>query len=244
MGGGIVIVPVLYFLFQALGVEAGVAMFMAVGTSLATIIPTSLSSARSHLKRGSVDRVLLRSLGPAIFVGVVAGTLAAAVVKGPVLTGLFAVLALAVAANMLFRQDSKPLRPSVPEGLGRQGLGAFIGSLSVMVGIGGGTLGVPILTACAVPIHRAVGTAAAIGLIIALPGAVGFALAGWDAAGRPPFSLGYISLLGFACIVPATVLCAPLGARLAHSLRPTPLRRLFAIFLLLTGGRMLYGVLG
>lgn len=243
VGGGIVIVPVLFLLFPLLGVDESVLMHLAVGTSLATIIPTSIVSARAHHKRGGVDFDLLKSWGPTIFVGVVIGGFVGGVVKGEVLTLIFAVVAMLVAANMVFRKEGMILAQSLPTGPLRYLLALIVGMFSVVMGIGGGTLSVPILTAFNYPIRRAVGTASAIGLIIALPGSISFILSGLGNADLPPGSLGYANLVGFALIVPATMLMAPVGAKLAHTINPANLRKAFAFFLLLTSLRMFYRVL-
>lgn len=242
VGGGIVIVPMLYHLFTLLGVDEAVRMHVAVGTSLATIIPTSISSIRAHHRRGSVDVALLKRWGPAVFAGVVAGTVVGTGVKGAVLTGVFAVVALLVAANMAFRKEGWTLRDHLPSRPVQAVLGVLIGGISVMMGIGGGTLSVPILSAFAYPIRRAVGTAAALGLIIGVPGAIGFLASGLGAEGLPPGTFGYVNLIGFALIVPCTVLAAPLGARIAHAIDPRKLRAAFAVFLFLTAARMIYGL--
>lgn len=240
VGGGIVIVPVLFHILTGMGVDEGLRMHMAVGTSLATIIPTSISSARSHWKRGSVDMALLKSWGVPIFLGVLVGAAISLVVSGQVLTGVFAVVALIVAANMAFRPDGWTVRETLPTGAAKYGLGGLIGTFSTLMGIGGGTLSVPILSACNFPIRRAVGTASAIGLVIAIPGAASFVWNGLDAPNLPPFSLGYVNLLGFALIVPATVLAAPLGAKIAHAIPSGLLRKAFALFLFVTAVRMIY----
>jgi len=243
VGGGIVIVPVLFLLFPLLGIDESIRMHLAVGTSLATIIPTSIVSARSHYKRGGVDFELLKSWGPAIFIGVVIGGLFGGKARGETLTLIFAVVALLVAANMSFRKEGMILAETLPGGLLRNAIGLVIGLFSVLMGIGGGTLSVPILTAFNYPIRRAVGTAAAIGLIIAVPGAITFILSGLNAANLPPGSLGYANLFGFALIVPATMAMAPVGAKIAHTIDPGNLRKAFAFFLLLTSLRMFYSVL-
>lgn len=243
VGGGIVIVPVLFNLFPFLGIDESVRMHLAVGTSLATIIPTSIMSARAHDRRGSLDRALLKSWGPAVFAGVVAGTVLGAGARGEVLTAVFAVVALAVAANMAFRREGMVVADSLPAGLKRHLMGLVVGGFSVVMGIGGGTLSVPILTAFSYPIRRAVGTAAALGFVIAVPGTIGFILAGLGVPDRPPGSLGYVNLIGFGLIVPATMLTAPLGARIAHAISPPLLRKAFALFLLLTSLRMFSSLL-
>lgn len=244
VGGGIVIVPVLFLLFPFLGVDQAVLMHVAVGTSLATIIPTSIMSARTHHAKGGVDIDLLKAWGPAIFVGVILGAWIGANVKGETLTLVFAVVAILVSLNMAFRKDSLVLGDQLPGGVFRYLTGLVIGGFSVVMGIGGGTLSVPILTAYSYPIKRAVGTASAIGLIIALPGAVSFAISGIGQENLPPFSIGYANLLGFALIVPATMKMAPVGARLAHRLDPAKLKLAFAFFLFITACRMFYNVLG
>ncbi|CDK99941.1 conserved membrane protein of unknown function [Magnetospirillum gryphiswaldense MSR-1 v2] len=243
VGGGIVIVPVLYHVFTVLGLDEAIRMHVAVGTSLATIIATSTSSWRSHARKGAVDRDLLRSWGPFILVGVAIGSLAAGWVKGPVLTGIFAGFALLVSLHMAFGRPEWRLGHSLPTGAAKAGLAALIGGCSAMMGIGGGTFAVPTLTLFGTPIHRAVGTASAIGLIIGIPGTIGFILTGWNAAQLPPFSLGYVNLLGVAAILPTSMAAAPWGARLAHSLDTRLLRRAFAVFLFLTSLRMAYGLL-
>jgi len=244
VGGGIVIVPVLYHLFTLLGVDEAVKMHVAVGTSLATIIPTSIISARAHAAKGSLDRELLRALGPALLVGVLIGTWLSGYLRGTTLTAIFAVIALLVAANMAFRRNGLTLADQLPVRPVRDLIGAFIGGFSTLMGIGGGTLSVPILAAFNYPMHRAVGTASAIGLLISVPGALGFLLHGMDTPGRPPLTLGYVNLIGFALIVPMTMVMAPRGARLAHAINADRLRQAFALFLFLTSLRMLYGLLG
>ncbi len=242
IGGGIVIVPVLFLLFPILGVAESVRMHLAVGTSLATIIPTSIISARAHYRRGGVDIELLKSWGPAIFIGVVIGGIFGALSKGEALTLIFATLAILVAANMAFLKNGMILAETLPKGIVRFFFGTIIGAFSVVMGIGGGTLSVPILTAYNYPVRRAVGTAAAIGFIIAVPGSLSFILSGLGNPDLPPGSLGYANLLGFALIVPATVVMAPVGAKLAHTINPAHLRKAFAFFLLLTSVRMFYRV--
>lgn len=242
VGGGIVVVPVLYYGFSRIGVDPSVRMHVAVGTSLATVIVTALRSVRSHHARGAVDTELLRRWGVAVIAGVVLGTAAASVASGAALTGVFGAVALLVSVYMAFGSERWRLAAAPPTGASRVAVGGGIGFLSVMMGLGGGTLGVPTLTLLGVPIHRAVGTAAGLGLVIAVPGALGLVLAGLGVPGRPPFCLGYVNAVGFALIVPATWLAAPLGARWAHAISRTALRRAFAFFLALTAARMLLDV--
>ncbi len=244
VGGGIVIVPVLFHVFTALGVDEAVRMHLAVGTSLATIIATSAVSARAHHARGAVDTKLLRHWGAAVGVGVLAGTAFGSQTRGAVLTLVFAAVALLVAAYMALGRQEAVLGRRLPSRPVQAALAAVIGAVSAMMGIGGGTLTVPVLAAYGYPLRRAVGTAAALGLIIGVPGAVGFVLGGLGVPDRPPGSLGYVSLPGLALIAPMTMLAAPLGARLAHTMRVGWLRLAFAGFLLLTSLRMFVSALG
>lgn len=243
VGGGIVIVPVLWHMFDAIGIDEDVRMHVAVGTSLATIIATSVSSVRAHHRRGAVDFALLRSWGIWIFLGVLAGTAIAGFVRGPVLTAVFATVALIVSLHMGFGKQDWRIAESLPRNPGKAGLAAVIGAISAMMGIGGGTLSVPILSLFGYPIHRAVGTAAAIGFIIGIPGTIGFIITGLGVPERPPLSLGYISLIGFALIFPTSTLLAPYGAKLAHGLNTRNLKRVFAVFLGFTALRMFYDLL-
>jgi uncharacterized membrane protein YfcA len=243
VGGGIVIVPVLYHLFTMLGVDEAVRMHLAVGTSLATIIPTSIMSARAHHKRGSIDKSLLKSLMPGVIVGVIIGTVLSGYVSGEVLSAVFATTALLVAVNMAFKKDGFAIADKLPGSSGTSLLGSIIGGISCLMGIGGGTLSVPTLSAFRVPMHVAVGTGAALGIIISIPGTLGFLVNGWNAQSLPPGSIGYVNLLGWALIVPMTMLTSGWGASLAHAINARRLRQVFAIFLGLTSLRMFYGIL-
>lgn len=243
VGGGIVIVPVLYLLLPFAGVPDEIRMHLAVGTSLATIVPTSLRSAHAHYRRGGLDVALLKALAPGVVLGVLIGTILGARAGGDTLTLIFAVVALLVSAHMGLGKADWTVATALPGPPWPQVIGVFIGGFSVVMGIGGGTFTVPILSAASVPIRRAVGTASAVGILISVPGVLGFMTAGWTMPGLPPFSLGYANLLGFCLIVPMTLLMAPVGARLAHTIPPQALRRAFALFLFLTALRMFYGVL-
>lgn len=243
VGGGIVIVPVLYHLFSLLGIDDSVRMHVTVGTSLATIIPTSIMSSRAHRKRGSLHPGLLKQLMPGVIVGVVIGSIASGYLSGHVLTAVFATVALLVALNMAFKRDGFAIADGLPGPAGTALLGGGIGGLSTLMGIGGGTLGVPILNSLRVPMHTAVGTGAMLGLVISLPGAAAFIINGWGEPNLPPLSIGYVNLLGFALIVPATMATTGWGAKLAHSINAKRLRQVFAAFLTLTAARMFYGMM-
>ncbi|PHQ69876.1 MAG: hypothetical protein COB93_06890 [Sneathiella sp.] len=243
VGGGIIIVPVLYNVLPFFGVEDDVRMHIAVGTSLATIIPTSISSARSHFKKGAIDTDLLKKWGPWILFGVIGGTILANIVDAFVLTLVFAVLSLIVAANMAFRPDNLQVSGGLPKAPLKQFIAVFIGWFSAMMGIGGGTFCVPILTLFNYPIRKAVGTSAAVGLIIAVPGTIGFLISGLDVADLPAGNIGYVNILGFLVIAPMTILFAPIGAKIAHRIDTGSLKKLFAFFLFATSARMFYSLL-
>lgn len=239
VGGGIVVVPVLFWVFKALGYPADLGMQVAVGTSLVTVAVTALSAAQAHHRRGSVDMQIVREWAPFMAVGALCGGTVAGIVKGDVLMIVFGVIALLVAWNMA-RPRTRILADALPKSTGVQpAMAGAVGVVSSMMGIGSGTLGVPLMTAFSVPVHRAVGTAAALGLVIGVPGALAMLITGLGVAGRPPLSAGYINLVAVALILPLSILFAPLGARLAHALDPVWIKRAFAVFLCLTAVRML-----
>ena len=240
VGGGIVIVPVLDAALEFAGVPPGAALHVAVATSMATIVPTSVSSSRSHAKRGCVDFELMRRWSVPIVLGALAGSLAAARLDARVLAAVFGCVALAAALKMLLPLDHVVLRRSVPGGAGGAAIPAIIGAVSAMMGIGGGTLSVPTMTLCGEPVHKAVGTAALTGLWISVPATAGFLLAPAPDAAGMPLTFGYVSLLGFAIIAPVSWAVAPLGVRLAHSLDRRRLSVSFGVFLTLVAARMLY----
>jgi uncharacterized membrane protein YfcA len=239
VGGGIVIVPVLFFLFQSFGVSPGSAMLVSTATSLATIVPTSVSSIRSHNKKGNVDFDLLKRWAIFILMGVLLGSWLVTLVEGTMLTMLFGVIAVLSALNMLFRTGKSALYQKLPNATGQTVMGASIGFFSSMVGIGGGTISVPLLTLYNYPAHKAIGTAAAIGLIISLPGALTMLTFASTPTDAPAGTLGLVNLFAFTCIVPLTVLFAPIGASLAAKLDAVKLKKIFAFVLLFTGLRML-----
>lgn len=245
VGGGIIVVPMLYLLFPALGVAEEIRMHLAVGTSLATIVPTAITSARSHHAKNALDFDLLRKIGPAIVIGVIAGSIFGGKASGITLILIFASLALLVAVYMAFRRDSWRFGKDLTKShLLSTSIGLFVGWFSVLMGIGGGTLSVPLLSLFGVEMRRAVGTGSAIGILIGVPGLLGFIASGWGNPLLPPLSLGYCSLIGFALIVPSSMLMVPRGVRMAHSIAPARLRMIFAIFLLMTSTKMFFSALG
>jgi uncharacterized protein len=242
VGGGIVIVPLLFNVFPLFGIPEAMQMKLAVGTSLATIIPTSIVSARKHRATGAMDEALLRSIWIPMMLGVALGTALAVQVRGEGLTAVFAMVALLVALNMGFTGVDFRVADKLPDGPPRAALGVGIGSVSAMMGIGGGTLGVPILSMFGHPIRAAVATSSVFGLIISVPATIGFIWGGWHDPNLPPYSLGYVSLIGFALIVPSSIIATPWGVKLAHTIKPLWLKRAFAVFLAITSLRMFYSL--
>jgi uncharacterized membrane protein YfcA len=241
IGGGIVIVPVLEFTLGLLGIDPAIRMHVAVATSLSTIIPTSISSARAHHQRQAVDMAIVKRWAVFVLIGALTGAWIASQVHSRVLAMVFATLALLVALKMILLPTSRNLTEDVPHGPLMSVIPTAIGCLSSMMGIGGGTFSVMTLTLFNQPIHRAVGTAALLGLVISLPGTIGFVVSGWNDVRVPPGSIGYVNLIGFALIAPATVITAPIGAKIAHSFSEKKLSMLFGAFLVIAAMRLFYG---
>jgi uncharacterized membrane protein YfcA len=240
VGGGLIIVPALAWLLPRQGVDASVTMQLAIGTSLAVISATSISSTLAHHKRSGVLWPVLRKLAPGLVAGAIAGGFVADALSGGTLKKIVGIGALLVSLQMGL--DLKPKTPCTPQPLGKLELisaGGVIGILAALIGIGGGSLTVPYLSLRGISMREAVGTAAAAGMPIAWAGAIGFMIAGYGQAKLPDWSLGYVSLTGFIGIAAASVLTAPLGARLAHTLPPKVLKRAFALMLFLIGAGML-----
>ena len=244
VGGGIVLVPAYFFVFSTLGYNSEQLMQLCVATSLATIIVTSARSLHSHNKKKAVDWDILRSWAPGIMIGAVIGVLVVAQLRTAVLQILFGGLATLVGLYMAFGRSDWRLAAEMPVGWRRAALSPMVGFLSVLMGVGGGSFGVPLMSLHNRPIHRAVATAAGFGMLIAVPSVVGFLLLSMPEETRPPFTVGLVNLVAFAVTVCVTVLTAPLGARLAHSLLPTRLRRVFAVFLLIVAANMIRKALG
>ncbi len=239
VGGGIVIVPALVFVFHSQGFDAAVLVHMAVGTSLATIVLTSISSVRAHHRRGAVQWPVFRRLAPGIVVGSLLGAVIADWLPADTLRTVFAVFVLLVALQMGLGAKPSPHR-DLPGTLGSSAAGLVIGTVSAVVGIGGGSLTVPFLVWCNVAMRNAVAISAACGLPIAVAGSFGFVLTGLNEPGLPPWSSGYLYWPAGAGIAVASVLFAPLGARLAHQVPAQGLKRFFALFLGVVGLRMLF----
>lgn len=241
VGGGIVIVPILYHLFAGFGLESSLAMPLAVGTSLSTIVLTSIVSARNHYAKGGVDVTLVRTWLLPVLVGVVVGSLAPMVIDGAKVKTAFGIMLVAVSLHMLASSRWKlELFSGLPTAALQHGLALSVGGLSALLGIGGGTLMVPLLTLFAFPIHRAVSTASVFGLIISVPATAVYMANGWGVTGLPDFSTGYVNWLAFGILVPMTMSFAPLGVKLAYRLNVPQLKRSFAVFLCLIGLKMAF----
>lgn len=244
VGGGIVIVPTLFWVFLAVEFEPSVSMHVAVATSLATIIATSISSARAHHKRGAIDLAILKAWGPWLAIGALGGGVLASALNTKALLLAFGIVGLLVAINFLLPKAIVVAQAPPKRMITQAPLSFGIGVISALMGIGGGTLGVPILSALSVPIHRAVGTAATFGVVIAVPAAIALVLGGWNVEGRPPLSLGYVNIVAALLILPISTSMAPVGARLAHAMDAKWIKRAFALFLAITSIRMLVTALG
>ncbi|MFO7594958.1 MAG: sulfite exporter TauE/SafE family protein [Desulfocurvibacter africanus] len=242
VGGGVVIVPALVFAFTGLGYPAEHIMHLALGTSLASIMFTSISSFRAHHKRGAVLWNVVKAITPGIIVGTYAGTYVASMLSTGFLKGFFVAFLYWVSIQMLLNIKPKPKR-ALPGTPGMFAAGSTIGVVSSLVGIGGGSLSVPFMTLCNIPMHTAVGTSAAIGFPIAVAGAVGYLVNGLSAQGLPPMSIGYISMPALIGVAGMSVLTAPLGAKLAHALPVDKLKKIFALLLIITATRMLVSLL-
>lgn len=238
IGGGIIIVPVLAMVFKGQGVNIDVLMHVAIGTSLATIVITSLSSVRAHHKHGGIDWAVVRVMSIGVFVGGLVGAVVAKMIPGEDLKLIFSIFMFVIAAQMFFGNVSKPHR-GLPKTAGMLSAGGLIGMVASLMGIGGGSLSVPFLTWCNVSIRNAIATSSAIGFPIAVSGTLGFIITGWAVADRPVMSVGFVNVPAFFSIVVASTLFAPVGAWIAHRVSPVLLKRIFAGFLLVLGMRML-----
>lgn len=234
VGGGTVIVPVLFYAFEVLGVGGESNLHVAVGSSLLTIVATSWRSLKAHRSHGAVDEQVLKTWTPWVGFGALVGAAVAGVSSMQGLGLVYAVCLSLVAAQMGLLPERITLRPDLPTGWGRRVTGTTIGGLSAMMGVGGGSFGGMLMTLCGRPIHQAVATASGFGMAIGAAATLGFIVFGWGAEGRPPLSLGYVNVPAAVIMGLLTTLTAPMGARLAHRLDRRVLRKAFAVYLLLT----------
>lgn len=243
VGGGLTIVPILLLLFQAQGFPDAQIMHLALGTAMATIVVTSISSMRAHHRQGGVRWDIFRSMAPGLVGGTLLGSLFASRVPTDAMAMAFTVIVYWAALQMLLDIKPKPTR-QLPGSGGLLGVGGLIGGVSSLVAAGGGFLSVPFMVLCNVPIRQAVGTSAALGFPIAAAGVVGYISGGWGVADLPGPHLGFVYLPAFVGVVVSTVFMAPVGARMAHRLPVKQLKRAFGVMLALLASKMLWNLLG
>ncbi|CAH1652468.1 putative membrane transporter protein [Hyphomicrobiales bacterium] len=244
VGGGAVIVPVLYEVFRVIGVADEVRMPLAVGTSLAVIIPTSIRSFNAHRAKGLVDLSILKVWAAPVVIGVIVGSWIARYAPADLFKIVFVVVALISAVRLLFAADRWKFGEDMPGKPLMIGYGGVIGVLSALMGIGGGQLSSLFMTFYGRPIHQAVATSSGLGVLISIPGALGFIYAGWPKMDiLPPLSLGYVSLIGMILFIPTSIWTAPIGARLAHRLSKRRLEVAFGLFLLVVAGRFIWSLI-
>ena len=252
VGGGAVIVPILYELFRMIGVPEEVRMPLAIGTSLAIIIPTSIRSFRAHRAKGAVDDAILKRWAVPVVIGVILGSAFARHAPPELFKLVFVVVAGFSAIRLLFGRDSWRIADDMPKGPLMEAYGALIGVLSSLMGIGGGQLSNLFMTFYGRPIHQAIATSSGLGVLISIPGALGYIYAGWPkaaefpaiAALQMPLALGYVSLVGIVLVAPLSILMAPIGARFAHTLSKRKLEIAFGVFLLLVCIRFMFSLWG
>jgi uncharacterized protein len=242
IGGGSLMVPVLVMMFAAQGFSSNEVMHLALGTSMATIFFTSISSVRTHHAHGAVLWPIVARITPGIVVGTILGTQLASMVPTKALGLIFTVFIVYVSVQMIVNMRPKPHR-DLPGRLGMGAVGVGLGCISCLVAIGGGALSVPFMTWCNVKVQQAIATSAAIGFPIALGGALGYIWSGWSVVGLPTGSLGFVFLPAMLCVAVVSVLTAPIGARLTHQLPVATLKRIFAGILLALAGKMMWGLL-
>src|SRR6476469_7609293 len=251
IGGGAIVVPVVYECFRLAGVPLEARMPLCIGTSLAIIIPTSISSFRAHYARGAVDMDILQRWWLPIVIGVIAGSGTARYAPERLFKIVFVMVAWSAAARLLLARDGWKLGDKIPTGPLMRFYGLVIGLLSTLMGVGGGLFANLLMTFYGRPIHQAVATSSALAVLISIPGALGYVYAGWPAAVRfpdvtalqPPFALGYVSLIGALLVMPMTLVTAPLGVRAAHALSKRALEMAFGAYLFIVGGRFVISLL-
>jgi len=242
VGGGIVLVPAFFYAFSALGFDSPQLMQMCLATSLATIIVTSLRSLHAHNKKGAVDWAILKTWAIGIVIGAVLGVLLVSTLRTLTLQLIFGGLAIIVGLYMTFGRNHWRLGQAMPTGLARAALSPLLGFLSVLMGIGGGSFGVPVMSLYNTPIHRAVATAAGFGVLIAVPSVL--VLLFKPIAIAPPFTIGSVNFVAFGLVVAMTLITAPWGAALAHKTDAVRLKRVFGVFLVLVALNMLRKAIG
>ena len=246
IGGGFVVVPTLLIVFGFFQFDQSILTQTATATSLATIIVTGFRSAYAHYQRGAVDMQVIKDWAPWLVIGSVIGAVLSHLLDGSVLKIIFSVAVLLMGLHFIFPSKNNVrfrFSQEMPKGLPLAGISGFLGAFSALLGIGGGTPAVMLMTACGRKIHQAVATAAGFGVIIAIPGTISNMIVGAGVENLPPGSIGYVNMIAALSIVSMSVLTAPLGARLAHSLDGVKLKRIFGIYLVLTSAWVFYKAL-
>ena len=244
IGGGAVLVPVFYQVFGLLGVDEAVRMHVSVGSSLAIIIPTSLRSFAGHHAKGAVDMDMLKSFLVPVPIGVVLASLTAAYISSEGLRIIFAVITLLVAFRLLFNRESWRLGADIPGNPVRPLIGVLIGYFSTLMGIGGGIMNNTFMTLFGRPMHQAVATSSGVGVLIAIPGTIGYIWAGWGNALLPIASSGYVNWIAVALIIPIALLVTPYGVRIAHAASKRQLEIGFGLFCIFVSVRFFVSLLG
>lgn len=242
IGGGAVMVPVFYQALGAIGIDESVRMHIAVGTSLAIIVPTSLRSFQAHYRRNAVDMALLRSFLIPVPAGVVLASLVAAAISSAELRAIFACIAILVAIRLIFNRERWRIGTEIPGNPVRAIVGLVLGFLSTLMGIGGGVLNNTFMTVFGRPMHQAVATSSGVGVLISVPGMLGYVWAGWGDPNLPVGSTGFVNWIAVALIIPVTMLAAPLGVRVAHAVSKRQLEIGFGLFLLIVAARFFYSL--
>lgn len=240
IGGGGILVPVLYATFTALDVDQSIRMHMALATSLAVIVPTSLRSFSAHKAKGAVDMALIKRLGPWLVLGVLLGVVTAKYVSGTTLKWVWIVFGTLLATKLWFDREDWRLGDNIPQSRVVEAYMTGVGYVSVLISIGGAAFVVAVMTIYGRPMLQAVATSSGFGPLVSIPGVIGYMWAGWDVAGRLPFSIGYVSLLGAALIIPMSVMTAPIGVRIAHGIPKRRLEQAFAVFLYIVAAHFLW----
>lgn len=243
IGGGAILVPIFFHVFGLLAVPEDVRMQLALGTSLAIIVPTSIRSYMAHRQRGAVDTYLLKGWIVAVPLGTLVATVIAAKATSAELQLIFAVIALMLAFRMIFNRASWKLGDDLPGNPVKFLVGTGIGILSGLMGIGGGILNNTFMTLYGRSIHQGVATSSGVGVLISLPGLAGYVWGGWGKPGLPPFSTGYINWLAVALLIPVTLYMAPIGVRLAHVMSKRQLEIGFGIFLIVISAQFFMSII-
>jgi uncharacterized membrane protein YfcA len=251
IGGGAILVPVFYECFRLAGVPLEVRMPLCIGTSLAVIIPTSISSFRAHHARGAVDMEILKAWWVPVLAGVLASSVIARYAPERLFKVVFVMVAWSAAARLLLARQTWKLGDDLPKGPLMRVYGFFVGLLATLMGVGGGLFANLLMTFYGRPIHQAVATSSALAVLVSLPGALGYIYAGWPAAARfpevaalhLPFALGYVSLIGAVLVMPTSLLTAPLGVKAAHAMSKRTLEVAFGCYMFLVGTRFMISLL-